>query len=181
MVSVATTRPDVAAVRRAVESVPDPELPVVTVGNLGMLHDLTVHDDGRVEVEMLPTFSGCPAIDVIREDVEAAAHEVPGVIEVQVRFRFDPPWSPRRIDEGGRAALREFGITPPGETVRSPALDGASDRDRLPLAGHRREQRPCPYCGSSQTVTDSAFGPTPCRSIHFCSSCAQPFEAFKDL
>lgn len=139
MVSVTTTGPDVADVRRAVESVPDPELPVVTVGNLGMLHDLTVHDDGRVEVEMLPTFSGCPAIDVIREDVEAAARGVPDVIEVQVRFRFDPPWSPQRIDDEGRAALREFGITPPGETIRSPALDGADERDRLPLAGHRHE------------------------------------------
>lgn len=172
--------PDREAIRRAVESVPDPELPAVDVGNLGMLHDLTV-DGGRVEVEILPTFSGCPATDVIREDVEAAVAEVPGVAEVSVRFVLDPPWSSERIDAEGRERLREFGITPPGEVVRSRAMDGAADRRRLPLAGRTRSQRPCPYCGSAETETDSAFGPTPCRSIHYCRSCHQPFEAFKDL
>jgi ring-1,2-phenylacetyl-CoA epoxidase subunit PaaD len=178
--SATSVRPDRDAVRRAVGSVPDPELPVVTVGNLGMLHDLTI-DGGRVEVEILPTFSGCPATDVIREDVETAVAEVPGVTDVSVRFRFDPPWSSERIDAEGRERLREFGITPPGETVRSPALNGAADRKRLPLAGGARVERPCPYCGSTETETDSAFGPTPCRSIHYCRSCRQPFEAFKDL
>lgn len=171
----------VAELRRAVGSVPDPELPAVTVGNLGMLHDLTVDADGRVEVEILPTFSGCPATDVIREDVQAAVAVVPGVTEVSVHFRFDPPWTPERIDEEGRERLRDFGITPPGETVRSPALDGAADRERLPLMGRAPARRPCPYCGSERTETDSAFGPTPCRSIHYCSDCRQPFEAFKDL
>jgi ring-1,2-phenylacetyl-CoA epoxidase subunit PaaD len=135
-------------------------------------------DDGRVEVEMLPTFSGCPATDLIGDDVAEAVRGVPGVTEVTVSFRFDPPWTPERIDAEGREQLREFGITPPGEVVRSPALDGAEDRPALPLL---RPQRPCPYCGSSETETDSAFGPTPCRSIHFCRACQQPFEAFKDL
>ncbi len=174
------TTVDLADVRRAVGSVPDPELPPVTVGDLGMVHRIALDGDGRVEVELLPTFSGCPATDVIREDVEAAVRRVPGVTEVHVRFRFDPPWTPERIGEAGREALRRFGITPPGEVVRSPALDGAADRPRLPLA-RSREQRPCPYCGSERTETDSAFGPTPCRSLHFCADCQQPFEAFKDL
>lgn len=166
-------------VRRAVESVPDPELPPVTVGNLGMLHELRVDGSGHVEVELLPTFSGCPATDVIREDVEGAVARVPGVAGVHVRFRFDPPWTPERIDEEGRERLREFGITPPGEVVAPDALKGLSERTRLPLRPVTR--RPCPYCGSEDTITDSDFGPTPCRSVHFCRQCLQPFEAFKPL
>jgi ring-1,2-phenylacetyl-CoA epoxidase subunit PaaD len=176
-----TVRPDEARVRRAVESVPDPELPAVTIGNLGMVHAVRVDDDGHVEVEILPTFSGCPATDVIGEDVESSVRQVPGVTDVTVRFRFDPPWSAEMIDEDGRERLREFGITPPGEVVASPALEGAADRPRLPLTSHTTVERPCPYCGSTQTETDSPFGPTPCRSIHFCQTCQQPFEAFKML
>lgn len=168
-----------AEVRRAVESVPDPELPPVTVGNLGMLHELLLDDAGQVEVELLPTFSGCPAIDVIREDVEEAVARVPGVTDVRIRFRFDPPWTPERIDEEGREALREFGITPPGEVVAPEVLDGLSERLQLPLQPVTR--RPCPYCGSEDTISDSDFGPTPCRSVHFCRECMQPFEAFKPL
>lgn len=177
----AHTRPDPATVRRAIRSVRDPELPAVTVGNLGMLERVEVGDDGRVEVDILPTYSGCPATDVIRDDVAAAVRAVEGVTDVTVRFTFDPPWSAERIDDEGREALRDFGITPPGEVVRSRALDGAEDRERLPLAGARRPERPCPYCGATETETDSPFGPTPCRSIHYCRSCHQPFEAFKDL
>lgn len=183
-VAHATVRPDAEAVRRAVESVPDPELPPVTVGTLGMLYDLEIHDDGAVRVELLPTFAGCPATDVIREDVEAAVDELAGVTEVDVRFRFDPPWTPARIDDDGRKQLRDFGITPPSGPVERPsALDGLTGKRILPLAGHStsREARACPYCGSEETVTDSPFGPTPCRSIHYCNDCRQPFEAMKDL
>ncbi|MGH3443129.1 MAG: 1,2-phenylacetyl-CoA epoxidase subunit PaaD [Nitriliruptorales bacterium] len=164
-------------VRRAVESVPDPELPPVTVGNLGMLHELHVDEAGHVEVELLPTFSGCPATDVIREDVEDVVARIPGVTDVEVRFRFDPPWTPERIDADGRERLREFGITPPGEVVE--ALEGLSERLQLPL--QPVTLRPCPYCGSEDTISDSDFGPTPCRSVHFCRECMQPFEAFKAL
>ncbi len=178
-----TDAPDVEAVRTAVESVPDPELPPVNVGHLGMLHDLVVRDDGHVEIELLPTFAGCPATDMIQEDVEAAVGAVDGVTAVTVRFRFDPPWTPDRIDAEGRERLREFGITPPGGPIRSPALDDLEDRDVLPLdtSAAEPEPRPCPYCGSTQTERDSAFGPTPCRAIHYCRDCRQPFEAFKPL
>lgn len=181
----ATTRtaPDVDQIRAAIESVPDPELPPVTVGHLGMLDGLTVHDDGRVQIDLLPTFSGCPATDLIREDVEAAVNAVDGVTAVSVRFRFDPPWTPQRIDAEGRRRLRDFGITPPGGPVRSAAVEGLADRDVLPLSGpaSRSAPRECPYCGSDETERDSAFGPTPCRAIHYCRSCRQPFEAFKEL
>ncbi|HEX2029154.1 MAG TPA: 1,2-phenylacetyl-CoA epoxidase subunit PaaD [Nitriliruptorales bacterium] len=175
------TAVDPAALRRAVEAVTDPELPPLTIRMLGMLHTLRCDDTGHVRVELLPTFSGCPATDVIGGEVERAVRRVGGVTGVTVRFLFDPPWTPDRIDEAGRAALRAFGITPPGEVVRSVALDGVRDRHRLPLAGEAVAPRVCPYCGSGDTQTDTVFGPTPCRSIHFCRGCRQPFEAFKDL
>ncbi|WP_211262660.1 1,2-phenylacetyl-CoA epoxidase subunit PaaD [Nitriliruptor alkaliphilus] len=170
------TGPDVARVRAAIADVPDPELPPVTIGMLGMLHELDV-DGGHVYVELLPTFAGCPATDMIERDVVAAASAVPGVDEVTVRFRFNPPWTPDRIDAVGRERLREFGIAPPGGATGAPAPDG---RVTLPLMlGPASDPRPCPYCGSADTVRESNFGPTPCRDVRFCDACQQPFEAFK--
>lgn len=163
-------------VRDAVASVPDPELPAVTLGMLGMVHDVAVADDGTVEVELLPTFSGCPATEMIGRDVEAAVRALDGDVAVHVRFRYDPPWTPDRITSAGHDALREFGIAPPGGATGAPGADG---RVTLPLAIAAPAPRPCPYCGSSDTVQDSAFGPTPCRDVRFCGACQQPFEAFK--
>ena len=180
------TRIDGDAVRRAVTGVPDPELPPVTIGMLGMVHDLQVDADGTVRIELLPTFSGCPATEMIERDVVAAAAAVDGVTEVRVRFRYDPPWTPDRIDATGRERLREFGIAPPhfspgahppGGAVASPRPEG---RPTLPLAlGAASDPRPCPYCGSDGTIRESNFGPTPCRDLRFCETCQQPFEAFK--
>jgi ring-1,2-phenylacetyl-CoA epoxidase subunit PaaD len=177
------TAPDLAAVRRAVEGVPDPELPPVTIGMLGMVHDLAVTPQGRVEVVLLPTYTGCPATAMIERDVVTALDAVPGVRGVRVRFSFAPPWSAERIDEEGRRRLRAFGITPPGGAVTGAARP--EGRSVLPLAAlpgdaaARRAPRPCPYCGSTDTVLDSPFGPTPCRDVRSCRSCRQPFEAFK--
>jgi ring-1,2-phenylacetyl-CoA epoxidase subunit PaaD len=171
-----------AAVRRAVEAVPDPELPAVTIGMLGMVHDLKVAADGGVMIELLPTFSGCPATEMIERDVVTAIAALDGVSGVTVRFRHDPPWSPDRIDAEGRRRLRAFGITPPGGPIASPVRPGG--RAVLPLAGGDAGApdpgpRPCPYCGSLDTVRDSAFGPTPCRDLRACNGCGEPFEAFK--
>jgi ring-1,2-phenylacetyl-CoA epoxidase subunit PaaD len=174
--------PDVAAVRRAVEAVADPELPPVTIGMLGMVHDLAVAPDGHVEVVLLPTYSGCPATEMIERDVVSALGAVPGVSGVRVRFTFDPPWTADRIDEVGRDRLRDFGITPPGGPV--PGALRPDGRPTLPLVERPRDAadrapRPCPYCGSTDTVLDSPFGPTPCRDVRSCRTCRQPFEAFK--
>ncbi|MEX0834517.1 MAG: 1,2-phenylacetyl-CoA epoxidase subunit PaaD, partial [Nitriliruptor sp.] len=163
-------------VRRAVADVPDPELPPVTLGMLGMVHAVDV-EDGHVRVELLPTFAGCPATEIMERDVVEAVGRVPGVDQVSVRFRFDPPWTPDRIDAIGRERLREFGIAPPGGATGAPTADG---RVTLPLMlGPASDPRPCPYCGSSDTVRESNFGPTPCRDVRFCEGCQQPFEAFK--
>jgi ring-1,2-phenylacetyl-CoA epoxidase subunit PaaD len=174
----ATTDADPAAVRRAVEDVPDPELPPVTLGMLGMLHDLRVEGD-RVEVELLPTFTGCPATEMMERDVVEAVEALAGVAEVRVRFRYAPAWTAERITEEGRAALKEFGIAPPGGDL--PGVPSAEGRMALPLALGKPSVRPCPYCGSGDTTQDSAFGPTPCRDLRWCNGCSQPFEAFKDL
>ncbi len=168
---------DVDDVRRAVTSVPDPELPPVTIGMLGMLHHLEV-DGAEVTVELLPTYSGCPATQMIERDVRAAVGGLAGVEHVTVRFRYDPPWSAARITDAGREHLREFGIAPPGGDVQGAVTpDG---RPTLPVAVGASDPRPCPYCGSTDTVRDAPFGPTPCRDLRYCATCQQPFEAFRN-
>ena len=169
-------------VRRAVESVPDPEMPSVTIGMLGMVHAL--HEDhGSVRVELLPTFAGCPATEMIRRDVEAALHAVDEVTGVEVVFRFSPVWTPERITSEGRERLVEFGIAPPVAPPGSQA--GAVGTDAavtvLPIVSvtEATRGRPCPWCGSTATERDSAFGPTPCRDLWMCTACRQPFEGFK--
>ena len=185
-------------VRRTIEDIPDPELPPVTIGMLGMVHAVTA-EGGRIRIELLPTFSGCPATDMIERDVVDAVSALEGVAHVQVRFRYDPPWTPDRISAEGRERLRSFGIAPPGGPIATAvrpegrttlpvvAREG-SDSDLLvgdvPGGAARAgsaEHRQCPYCGSDDTHRESAFGPTPCRDVRFCAACQQPFEAFRSL
>jgi len=169
----AVTTVNVEAVHAAVRSVPDPELPPVTIGMLGMIHDVSI-DGHDVVVTLLPTFAGCPATEMIERDVRGAVGAVPGVEHIRVRFVYDPPWSSDRISAEGHDRLREFGIAPPVGTIH----DVPDAVRRLPIAA---PPTPCPYCGSTDTAKESGFGPTPCRAIHYCDACRQPFEAFKQL
>lgn len=174
----------VDAVRAAVAGVPDPELPPVTLGMLGMIHAVRVVDGHRAEIELLPTFSGCPATDMMGRDVEAAVRRVAGIDEVAITWRYDPPWRSSRITDEGREALASFGIAPPvGADEQVGARPG--DRPTLPVmtvdAPAAQAPVACPYCGSTATAQESPFGPTPCRDIRFCEGCQQPFEAFKQL
>ena len=155
-------------VRAAVGRVRDPEIPACSIEDLGMVHDVRVTPDA-IEIELLPTFVGCPAKDVIGDDVRRAASTLADGREVRVRFVYDPPWTTDRISERGRARLREFGIAPHWERRSGPAP--------IPLLS--RSGVPCPFCGSDETVMESAGGPTPCRSTHYCPSCRNPFEGFK--
>jgi ring-1,2-phenylacetyl-CoA epoxidase subunit PaaD len=161
-----------ARVWHALGQVPDPEIPPCSITDLGIVERVWVGRDS-VEVDLLPTFAGCPALDVIREDAEAAVRRVGGAREVRVRFVYAPPWTSDRITPKGREALRSYGLTPPELRPAGPAF--------IPLAGlgTRRRNPPCPYCGGEETVLESAFGPTLCRSTHFCPTCRNPFEAFK--
>lgn len=161
------------------EGVPDPEMPPVSVAELGMVVDVRVGDaagGARVEVDLVATFSGCPAIDVIRSDVAGAVRAMDGVSEVDVRFVRHVTWTPDRISDSAHDKLRAFGIAPPGGgPVGALPQVGAT---ALPLFGGMPTA--CPLCGSRDTVMDSPFGPTPCRSTHYCQGCRNPFEAVKD-
>lgn len=154
----------------ALATVHDPEIPPVRITDLGIVERVRV-DDGSVDVELLPTFSGCPALDVIREDVEQAVRPAAEGREVRVRFVYSPPWTSDRITVEGREALRSYGLTPPG--TAGPVV--------IPLASLERPRGTalCPFCGSADTELESAFGPTLCRTTHFCHACRNPFEAFK--
>ena len=157
----------------ALTAVHDPEIPPCSITDLGIVERVEVADD-HVDVDLLPTFAGCPALDVIREDAAAAVRDVVPGREVRVRFVYSTPWTSDWITANGRRALQEYGITPPaGHAAGEPVF--------VPLASLGRVERgvECPFCGSLDTVLESAFGPTLCRSTHFCRSCRNPFEGFK--
>ncbi len=143
-------------VREAVRSVCDPEFPNVTIEQLGVLEDVRVVGSS-VEVDLIPTFLGCPALDVIESDVKQAVEGVEGVADIEVRFRLDPPWTPDRISLEGRRNLEELTVA-----VRL--------RSGVAL---------CPVCGSEAVVERSPFGPTACRAISFCEDCRNPVEVIR--
>lgn len=156
-----------AAVRAALGDVKDPEIPPVSVIDMGMVSRVAV-EGGQVTIDMTPTFVGCPALDIIRRDVSARVAQVEGVEGVEVRFVFDPPWTSERITEQGRERLKTFGIAPPVRENSQKLIN----LDEVPN---------CPYCGSRETHMENLFGPTACRSIYYCDNCRQPFEAMKTV
>ena len=149
-------RPDPETVRAIVAAVPDPELPVVGIGDLGMLHRVEQRGEAIV-VTILPTFIGCPALDALAGAITDALAGT--ALPLRVETTFEVPWSSDRITPAGLAALRDAGIAPPA---------GPADLR-------------CPYCASARVVMDSAFGPTQCRSLCYCRDCRQPFEAMKQI
>jgi ring-1,2-phenylacetyl-CoA epoxidase subunit PaaD len=153
-------------IAEAVAGVRDPEIPAVTIGGLGLVARVDVTEDA-VEVELLPTFVGCPALDIIKRDVESAVREAAAGRRIAVRFVFDPPWTTDRMSDDAKASMRLFGIAPPNGTNVTPM------RPLLQIAV------PCPYCGSRDTTLESEFGPTLCRSVRYCNACRNPFEGFK--
>jgi ring-1,2-phenylacetyl-CoA epoxidase subunit PaaD len=140
----------------------DPEIPVISLVDLGVIRSVDVRD-GQVHVEFTPTFLGCPALEVMKRQLEQAVVELGGEPEVEVVN--DDSWGTDKISAAGREKLRAAGFAPP-----APRLV------QLQSAVHR-----CPYCGSAETTLENLFGPTPCRSIRYCTSCRQPFEQFKTI
>jgi len=156
--------PLATAIVRALESVTDPEIPVVNVIEMGIIAGVRMEAD-CVVIDMTPTFVGCPALAVIRENIRAAVSAVTPV-RVRVNVVFDPPWTSERISETGRKKLKAFGLAPPGNHCSGGTMQAL-------------ERTTCPYCDSQETDLESLFGPTLCRSIHYCRSCRQSFEHFK--
>jgi ring-1,2-phenylacetyl-CoA epoxidase subunit PaaD len=157
-----------AQVWEALAEIPDPEIPVVSLVDLGVIRDVEV-ENGRVRIEFTPTFLGCPAVEVMQTAMAERIRELGA--EPEVRVLADDSWSTDRITPEGREKLREAGFAPP-----APREAGVPTLVQLQSQGFR-----CPYCGSSDTTLENIFGPTPCRSLRYCRSCRQPFEQFKTI
>lgn len=160
MSTVALDRLDRAI--EAVSAVPDPEIPVVTIVDLGMVRAVRLAADGAVEVDLTPTYTGCPATRVIAEEVRAALAAA-GIGEARVNLVLSPAWTTDWITPEGRAALQRHGIAPP------------------PRRGEPDAPVPCPRCGSTDTEEISRFGSTPCKALWRCRTCREPFDRFKCL
>jgi ring-1,2-phenylacetyl-CoA epoxidase subunit PaaD len=157
----------VAVARAAVAEVPDPEVPVLTIDDLGVLRDVAIDADGTVRVTITPTYSGCPAMDVIRDDVRAALAGA-GFDRTEIVTVLAPAWTTDWMSDAGKAKLQAYGIAPP---------PGVRSGQPVALALSVR----CPQCGSIATREVSRFGSTACKSLWVCSACAEPFDHFKAI
>ncbi|MFJ2739628.1 1,2-phenylacetyl-CoA epoxidase subunit PaaD [Streptomyces sp. NPDC087440] len=160
-----------AELRRLAGTVPDPELPVLTLEELGVLRAVHLTGPGRVEVDLTPTYTGCPAIEAMSADIERVLHDSGGMAEVTVRTVLAPAWSTDDISDEGRRKLAAFGIAPP-RTTREVSGSGP-----IPLSLAIR----CPHCGSVDTELLSRFSSTACKALRRCVACREPFDHFKEL
>jgi ring-1,2-phenylacetyl-CoA epoxidase subunit PaaD len=164
------------AVWAALEEIADPEIPAISVVELGVIGQVAFQprrEGGeRLSVELLPTFVGCPAIDVMQLQIGERLRALALTDEVEVHLSFSPPWTSDRITPEGREKLRESGFAPP--VLIGPSFGG--EELQLYLA-----DATCPYCGSRDATLDNPFGPTLCRAIYHCDACHQPFEQFKAI
>ena len=158
-------------VRTALLDVMDPEIPNLSIVDLGVVRNVAVRDDA-IEVELMPTFVGCPAIEVRKEGIRERLQPIAPNHVIQVKVIMDEPWTSDRITAHGRQVLKESGFAPP--TPRREMPTRANLIQLMPVAE-------CPYCNSRNTIMDNAFGPTLCRAIYYCRNCRQPFEQFKQV
>jgi ring-1,2-phenylacetyl-CoA epoxidase subunit PaaD len=154
------------SVLQLLQRIPDPEIPVVSLVDLGIVRAVSI-DARRVTVTVTPTYAGCPATEVIKQDILRTLHAA-GVVEVEVHTQLSPPWTTDWLSEAGKRALRDYGIAPPC-TVAHANLRTLSFRPA------------CPRCASHHTELLSAFGATPCKALHRCRACGEPFDYFKPL
>lgn len=148
------------------EEVKDPEIPVLSLVDLGVINDIDIENDAFVKIKMTPTFAGCPAIDIMKQEVIESLKK--RNIDSEVIVSFENPWNSNKITNKGREALKNYGLAPPPQhnlIFDIGILEGVS----------------CPHCQSKDTELKSPFGPTLCRSLHYCNNCHQAFEQFKPL
>ncbi len=167
---VARSLPTSGEVLAILDGVMDPEVPVLSVRELGIVRGVDVADDGAVTVTVTPTYSGCPAIRVIEQDIVAALEEAG--LRANVRTTYAPAWTTDWIEPAARAKLKAYGIAPPGPR---------DDDGGLVQLLRRRATVQCPYCDSYETELRSEFGSTACKSVCWCRGCRQPFEEFKAI
>ncbi len=164
-----TTLPNTEQVWEALARIPDPEIPVINVVEMGIVRDVQI-EGPRAIISMTPTFSGCPALHLIREQLEETTRSL-GFAEVVVKTILSPPWSTDWITPEAKERLRQYGIAPPKPTAGQEGvliqLEAALTR--------------CPRCGSFNTSVKNTFGPTLCKAIHVCNDCKEPFESFKTV
>lgn len=164
-----TTLPTSKQLWEALAGIPDPEIPVINVVEMGIVRAVEVEGDSAV-ITMTPTFSGCPALHLIRQSLEQTARSL-GFSRVEVKTVLSPPWSTDSITPEAREKLRRYGIAPPRPSAEA----------RLELIQLEPFPTPCPRCGSLNTSVKNTFGPTLCKSILVCNECHEPFESFKTL
>jgi ring-1,2-phenylacetyl-CoA epoxidase subunit PaaD len=157
-----------ATVWEALAEIPDPEIPVISLVELGVIRDVEV-EGSQVRVEFTPTFLGCPALETMRDAMDARIRELGA--DPDVRVVVDDSWSTDRITPAGREKLRDAGFAPPAPREATPPT----------IVQLQSRSFKCPYCGSTDTRLENLFGPTPCRSLRYCASCHQPFEQFKTI
>ncbi|MFF4150616.1 1,2-phenylacetyl-CoA epoxidase subunit PaaD [Streptomyces sp. NPDC001651] len=167
-----TTLLDARRARHIAAQVPDPELPMLTLADLGVLRDVETTEDGTVVASLTPTYSGCPAMAEMRADV-AARLRAAGYPRVEIRTVLDPPWSSDWITQAGRAKLAEHGIAPPGPAPRGGPVPLVLSPTRHTVA--------CPRCGSADTEETSRFAATSCKALWRCRACSEPFEYVKEI
>lgn len=166
--------PDIQMVRHWLAQVPDPEIPVISLTDLGIIRDVAWRDDTLV-VTVTPTYSGCPATSVINMDIEAALR-AKGIAKLRLERQLSPPWTTDWITPEGREKLRAYGIAPP---IDGTAADGRLAGRVARLAGTSNLVIACPRCGSTKTEKISQFGSTPCKASYRCTDCLEPFDYFK--
>lgn len=149
---------------QALQSVKDPEISTISIIELGMLEKIEIKSR-TLKVFLLPTFLGCPALDIIKNNVKNAFRDFEDITNVEVEFLLSPPWTSDRISEEGRRQLLTFGIAPPPVFISETGVWKVD----------------CPFCSSTYTTLENLFGPTACRSILYCKSCKNPFEAMKPI
>lgn len=170
---------DIDAVWAVLDELSDPEIPVLSLRDLGIVRDVHVAADGVTEVVITPTYSGCPAISQIEDDVRAALQQ--HRIAARVVTKLSPAWTTDWMSESGKEKLRQYGIAPPGRCAGGADAGGAAGTQVLRFIGRAGapEMVPCPRCGSGQTVETSRFASTACKALYKCLACQEPFDYFK--
>ena len=148
--------------------IPDPDIPVISITELGMVRDVEVLQDDKIVVTLTPSYSGCPAMQLFKEDIKAVLKQY-GAKEVEVKIIHSPAWTTDWLSEEAKEKMRKHGIAPPEDWCGT----------AVKLFGDAKRKITCPHCGKQDTKLTSQFGSTPCKALWFCNGCNQPFEYFK--